>query len=166
MKTYYSNSIGSLIIWSDYVKPKKHPSTGNITYNQSNTKLEGYSQRYIGLYTAFNGDVYVGIVLNRETNKQSSNSWFKFVIENRILTLIDKKGNVDAEFKGATMVPQNYVELLSTDPYAYSTLYGPLNTDDVQTALRLSLKEKQREVQNRYKQHIRENKEVTSEYEE
>lgn len=165
MKTFNSK-IGNLVIWFDYVKPKKNPSTGNITYLQSKDKLDGYSQRYIGLYTAHNGDIYIGVALNRDNEQKQNNNWFRFIIDNRITTLYNNGGNMEPDTKGATMVPPSYRELLVDDPCAYNSIYGALNSDDLESALRISMKGKQREVSNKVREFIRNAEEQASECEE
>lgn len=152
MRTVKSK-VGQIAIWSDFVKPKKNMSTGNINYLQSNTKLEGYSQRYVGLYVAHNNDIYVAVALNRNEEKKPDHpNWFRFIIENRISNMLDNKGNVDPEARGSTMVPMHYKDLVVKDYYAYCTLYGPLDPEYLDMAITANKPPREREIENKLRQ--------------
>lgn len=128
-----STKIGNIIIWSDFVRSKKIPSTGNIVYYQSNTKLEGYGQRYIGILVTHSNDVYVGVALN--SKKDDKGPWYKFIIENRIQNVMSGYG---LEEKGGTMVPIAYLDLLYKDPTAYSSLYGAIEPTMLDIAMAMA----------------------------
>lgn len=161
MKTCKSK-VGQIAIWSDFVKPKKNMATGAINYLQSNTKLEGYSQRYIGLYVAHNNDIYIGVALNKNEEKKPDHpNWFRFIIENRIFNMLTNKGNVDPESRGSTMVPMNYKDLLTKDYYAYSVLYGPLDPEYVEMAINTNHLQRQKDVDHKLRQFTEASREAT-----
>jgi len=116
-----STKIGTIVTWYDYIKSKKNKNTGMISYDQSNTKTDGYSQRYIGIFVAHNNDIYVAVAVNK---KEDNSNWWRYIIENRISSMMQNHGNMGPDDKGCTMVPMAYKELLYKDVSAYSNLYG------------------------------------------
>jgi hypothetical protein len=116
-----NTKVGSIYCWYDFIKPKKNKATNTMTYSQSNTKLENYSQRYIGLFLSHNEEIYVAVAVNK---KGDQGNWWKFIIENRIAKAIRSGGTIYEEDRGITMVPLPYKDLLFKDPHAYINLYG------------------------------------------
>lgn len=133
----FNTRIGALITWSDYIKSKK--INNNLHYYQSNTKMDGYSQRYIGLLLLPNNDIYVAITLN--SKQEDKGVWYKFILENRIRSIMD-----GVEEKAATMVPMPYLDLLYKDPYVYSPLYGPIEPNLLDQAIKMAQLANQQEI--------------------
>jgi hypothetical protein len=120
MKTL-NTKIGTIVTWYDFIRSKKNKNTGNITYDQHNTKTDGYSQRYIGVFVAHNNDIFVAVAVNK---KEDNSNWWRYIIENRISAMTSSRGHMNPEDKGCTMVPMAYKDLLYKDSNAYNNLYG------------------------------------------
>lgn len=117
--------IGQIAVISDYIKVRKNKNTQEISYLQSNTMLEGYTQRFVGIYITNNKDIYVGVAVNSKKDTTNSN-WWEYIIKNRIMTAVSK-GSFTLEDKGVTMVPFAYKDLLYKDPCAYNNLFGMID---------------------------------------
>lgn len=128
-----NTKIGTIFSWYDYTKPKKNKAEGTVTYSQSNTVLDKYNQRYIGLFMDHSDNIYIAVAVNK---KNDSGNWWRFILENRIEKAI-RTGNIDESDKGVTFVPFRYKDLLYTDPYTYNNLYGCIDP----TYLSLAVKE-------------------------
>jgi len=116
-----STKIGTIVTWYDYIRSKKNKNTGTISYDQHNSKTDGYSQRYIGIFVAHNNDIYVAVAVNK---KEDNSNWWRYIIENRITSMLHSHGNMNPEDKGCTMVPMAYKDLLYKDANAFNNLYG------------------------------------------
>lgn len=117
--------IGPIAVISDYIKVRKNKNTQEISYLQSNTPLEGYTQRFVGIYLSTNKEIYVGVAVNSKKDTTNSN-WWEYIIKNRIMTAVSK-GSFTPEDKGITMVPFAYKDLLYKDPCAYDNLFGMID---------------------------------------
>lgn len=120
-----ATKVGTIVVISDYIKAKKNKITGELTYVQSNTPLDGYTQRFVGIYINNHKDIYVGVAVNSKKDTSNSN-WWEYIIKNRIVTSISK-GSFTLEDKGITMVPFAYKDLLYKDPCAYNNLFGMID---------------------------------------
>lgn len=120
-----ATKVGTIVVISDYIKAKKNKITGELTYVQSNTALDGYTQRFVGIYINNHKDIYVGVAVNSKKDTTNSN-WWEYIIKNRIMTSISK-GSFTLEDKGITMVPFAYKDLLYKDPCAYNNLFGMID---------------------------------------
>lgn len=127
-----STKIGNIVVWNDYIRSKKITQLNTVQYLQSNTKLDGYSQRYIGLYMDHNKNIYVAVALNSQ--EEDKGPWYKFILETRIKN--NMSGNIQE--KGITMVPYNYIDLLYKDPMAYNNLYGPIEPNMLDLAIAMA----------------------------
>lgn len=125
--------IGAIFTWYDYIKPRKNKVTNITTYNQSNTKLDKHSQRYVGLFMDHNDNIYVAVAVNK---KNDSGNWWRFIIENRISKVIKNGGNIDERDKGITMVPFRYKDYLFKDAHTYQNLYGLIDPTYLDMAVR------------------------------
>lgn len=129
----FNTRIGTIVTWYDYIKSSKNLRTGLTSYNQSNTKLDGYSQRYIGVYLSHDNKIYISVAVNK---KEDNSNWWKYIIENRIITMFNNGGNVGPDDKGCTMVPMAYKELVYKDYNAFSNLYGIIDPTSLDLALK------------------------------
>ena len=125
--------VGAVCCWYGFIKPKKNKVTNTITYSQSNTKLDNYSQRFVGLYLSHNENIYVAVAVNK---KGDQGNWWKFIIENRIAKAIRNGGNIYEDDRGITMVPMSYKDLLFKDPYTHSNLYGIIDPTYLDMAIK------------------------------
>ena len=134
MEKFNSRVLGSFIVWKDYIK-FTNSSMGDIVYKQSNTKLTGFMDRYIGL-SVVNSNVLISVAVSNSTNKKESDKTAKNVIEQRMISLIKKDYNVDAEDKGVTYVPKELLDMLWKDQYTYKNLYGAIDPTYVNMAVK------------------------------
>jgi hypothetical protein len=153
-----STKIGTIITWYDYIKAKKNINTGITEYSQSNTKLDKYSQRYVGLYLSDNNDIYVAVAVNK---KDDSSNWWRYILENRITTMVKNRGNVNPEDKGCTMVPMSYKDLLFMDVMAYSSLYGMIDPSILDMALKEATSSNEDKI-NAYSARVRQSSKETA----
>lgn len=119
----YNSRIGKIFQWTDYIRSRKDKRTGEIRYDQSTVELPGYNQRYIGAYLSHLGKLYIAVAVNK---KKDSGTWWKYIIENRIQSLIRNGDNMSPKDRGVTVVPITYLELLYKDSFTYNNLYGPI----------------------------------------
>lgn len=143
----YNTRFGKIVQWVDYIKSKKNKNTQETFFEQSNTKLENYSQRYIGVYLSHNNDIYVAVAVDK---KGEGGTWWKYIIENRIQTLMNNANNMSADDKGVTVIPYRYLEYLYTDPYVYSNLYGKIDPTTLGIALRMLKEDLNKEINHAY----------------
>tara|TARA_R110002074_G_scaffold402324_1_gene607139 strand:- start:193207 stop:193665 length:459 start_codon:yes stop_codon:yes gene_type:complete len=128
-----NTKIGTIYSWYDFIKPKKNKVTNTMTYSQSNTKLDNYSQRYVGLFLSHNEEIYVAVAVNK---KGDAGNWWKFIIENRIGKALRNGGTINENDRGITMVPMPYKDLLFKDPHAYTNLYGIIDPTYLDMAIK------------------------------
>lgn len=128
-----NTKIGAIYSWYDFIKPKKNKATNTMSYSQSNTKLDAYSQRYVGLFVSHTNDIYVAVAVNK---KGDQGNWWKFIIENRIAKAIRNGGTINEDDRGITMVPMPYKDLLYKDPYTYINLYGIIDPTFLDMAIK------------------------------
>jgi hypothetical protein len=126
--------LGPIVVISDYIKGKKNKFTGELHYQQSNTPLDGYIQRYVGILLTHTGNIYVSVAVNSKNDNTNSN-WWKYIIENRLSTVINNNGNIGPDDKGVTMVPMSYKEFLYKDSAAYNNIYGAIEPTVLEMAL-------------------------------
>ncbi len=134
MDTHNSRVIGKFVIWKDFIKFSPKPD-GTAAYKQSNTKLPGYLERYIGLSVVSN-NILVSVAVSNSANKKESDKTAKNVIEQRMINLLKKDNNIDADDKGITYVPQEMMDMLWKDSYVYSNLYGMVDPTYVNMAVK------------------------------
>jgi hypothetical protein len=134
MEKFNSRVVGSFIIWKDYIKFNSS-SNGDVSYKQSNTKLTGFMDRYIGL-SMVNSNIIISVAVSNSTNKKESDKTAKNVIEQRMISLLKKDYNIDAEDKGVTYVPKELLDMLWKDPYTYKNLYGAIDPTYVNMAVK------------------------------
>ena len=134
MEKFNSRILGSFIVWKDYIKFNSS-SNGDISYKQSNTKLNGFMDRYIGL-SIVNSNVIISVAVSNTSNKKESDKTAKNVIEQRMISLIKKDYNIDAEDKGVTYVPKELLDMLWKDPYTYKNLYGAIDPTYISMAVK------------------------------
>jgi len=132
-----NTKVGPIYTWYDYIKPKKDKATNTTYYNQSNTKLDNYSQRYIGIHLSHTNMLYIAVAVNK---KGDQGNWWKYILETRITSLI-KKGDVLPKDKGVTLVPLSYKDLLYKDPYAYLNIYGAIEPTYLNMAINEATKQ-------------------------
>lgn len=134
MEKFNSRVVGSFIIWKDYIKFNS-TSNGDVSYKQSNTKLTGFMDRYIGL-SVVNSNIIVSVAVSNSSNRKESDKTAKNVIEQRMISLLKKDYNIDAEDKGVTYVPKELLDMLWKDPYTYKNLYGAIDPTYVNMAVK------------------------------
>lgn len=134
MEKFNSRVLGSFIVWKDYIKFNSS-ANGDISYKQSNTKLNGFMDRYIGL-SIVNSNVLVSVAVSNTSNKKESDKTAKNVIEQRMISLVKKDYNIDAEDKGVTYVPKELLDMLWKDPYTYKNLYGAIDPTYISMAVK------------------------------
>ena len=131
-----NSKVGSIFTWYDFIRPRKDKSTGILTYSQSNTQVDKYSQRYIGLHIDYNDNIYVAVAVNK---KNDPGNWWKFILESRIDKIKRSGGDVGPEDKGVTMVPFRYSDLLYKDQYTYLNLYGAIDSTYLSMAIKSAM---------------------------
>jgi hypothetical protein len=134
MEKFNSRVVGSFIIWKDYIKFNS-TSNGDVSYKQSNTKLTGFMDRYIGL-SVVDSNIIVSVAVSNSSNRKESDKTAKNVIEQRMISLLKKDYNIDAEDKGVTYVPKELLDMLWKDPYTYKNLYGAIDPTYVNMAVK------------------------------
>lgn len=132
-----NTKIGPIYTWYDYIKPRKDKSTNLVFYSQSNTKVDNYSQRYIGVHVTHNNDIYVAVAVNK---KGDQGNWWRYILETRISSLL-RRGDITPKDKGVTMVPLSYKDLLYKDPYAYLNIYGAIEPTYLNMAINEATKQ-------------------------
>ena len=138
VKYLNSNEVGFIVHWNDFILSKfRKDNEGNsiIEYKQSNTKLDGYCSRTIGVARRAGGYV-IAVALSREDLTSKTERSGKGVIVHRIKTLIHNDLSCTAEMKGVTWIPDNYLIMVYNDPAAYNTLYGPIDPTTMKMAIR------------------------------
>ena len=94
MEKFNSRILGSFIVWKDYIKFNSS-SNGDVSYKQSNTKLNGFMDRYIGL-SVVNSNILISVAVSNTSNKKESDKTAKNVVEQRMISIIKKDYNIDA----------------------------------------------------------------------
>lgn len=143
----FNSKFGKLIVWSDFIRTKKDKKTGDTYYEQSNTAIDNYNQRHIGVYLSHTNNVYVAVAVNK---KNDAGNWWKYIIETRILNIINNQNNMTPEDKGVTMVPITYLDLLYEDETVFNNLYGKIDATSLQSAIKQLSTELEKEVDQRY----------------
>lgn len=139
----FNCKFGKIVQWVDYIKTKKDKKTGNIMYSQSNVEIDGYNQRYIGLYISHTNLIYIAVAVNK---KSGTGNWWRYIIENRIQATIASDNNIMPDDKGVTVVPIAYKDFLYKDPYAYNNLYGIIDPTQLDLAIKMLQMEQAREI--------------------
>jgi hypothetical protein len=134
MEKFNSRILGSFIVWKDYIKFNSS-SNGDISYKQSNTKLNGFMDRHIGL-SVVNNNILISVAVSNTSNKKESDKTAKNVVEQRMISIIKKDYNIDAEDKGVTYVPKELLDMLWKDPYTYKNLYGAIDPTYISMAVK------------------------------
>ena len=134
MEKFNSRILGSFIVWKDYIKFNSS-SNGDVSYKQSNTKLNGFMDRYIGL-SVVNSNILISVAVSNTSNKKESDKTAKNVVEQRMISIIKKDYNIDAEDKGVTYVPKELLDMLWKDPYTYKNLYGAIDPTYISMAVK------------------------------
>lgn len=134
MEKFNSRVVGSFIIWKDYIKFSSKID-GEVSYKQSNTKLAGYMDRYIGLSISKN-NIIISVAVSNSANRKESDKTARNVIEQRMISLVNKDYNVDSEDKGVTYVPKEMLDMLWKDPHTYKNLYGAIDPTYVNMAVK------------------------------
>ena len=134
MEKFNSRVLGSFVIWKDHIKFSNKPD-GDISYRQSNTKLSGYLDRYIGL-SVLDGNILLSVAVSNNLNKKETDKTAKNVIEQRLITLLKKDYNIEVGDKGVTYVPKDMLDMLWKDPYTYNNLYGLIDPTYVNMAIK------------------------------
>ena len=134
MEKFNSRVVGSFVVWKDYIKFNSN-GNGEVSYKQSNTKLSGFMDRYIGL-SVVKSNIIVSVAVSNSTNKKESDKTAKNVIEQRMSSLIHKDYNIDPEDKGVTYVPKELLDMLWKDSYTYRNLYGAIDPTYVSMAVK------------------------------
>ena len=137
MKRIKTKKVGSIYTWHDFTKSRRDPSSNLITHSQSNTKLNNFNQRYIGLHLSHDNNIYVAVAVNR---KKEQGNWWKFIIESRIHNVIRNGNNIGPDDRGVTMVPMAYKDALYKDPFTYTNLYGIIDPTYLDMALSEAVK--------------------------
>ncbi len=132
--------------------------TGMTEYAQSNTKLDKYSQRYVGLFLTHNNDIYVAVAVNK---KDDNSNWWRYILENRIDIMLKNGGTVGPEDKGCTMVPMPYKDLLFKDPMAYSAIYGMVDPTILDMALKEAISSNEERINAHTERHKAAGKQIT-----
>lgn len=143
----YNTRFGKIVQWVDFIKSKKNKNTQETYFEQSNTKLDNYSQRFIGLYLSHNNDIYVAVAVDK---KGEGGTWWKYIIENRIQNIMNNGNSMLPEDKGVTFVPLKYKDYLYNDPFVYSNLYGKIDPTTLDLAIRILQDELFKEINNTY----------------
>lgn len=146
----YNSKFGKLIQWSDYIRTKKDTKTGETYYLQSNVKIDNYNQRYIGLYLSHSNKVYIAVAVNK---KNDSGNWWKYIVENRIMSVINNGDNMTPDDRGVTMVPYDYIDLLYKDEAVFNNLYGKIDPTTLELAIKELKAEQEREIEARWNEH-------------
>jgi len=128
--------VGSVIFWTDYVKSEYRRSDGEITYKQSNTPMQDYCARTIGLCRRASGWI-VSVAMSKDTPSQKTEKSGKGVVTHRIRNLIENDLSTTPEDKGITWVPYSWRDLLVNDKHAYSGIYGPLDPTSLKMAVKM-----------------------------
>lgn len=137
MKKIRIPDIGEVIYWNDFVKFKasKNP-TEETVYKQSNTKVDTYHPRTIGLYKSEDW-YYVAVSTSNKPTSAIPVKIAKGMINSRLREVIKNDRNIEVSNFGCTTVPASYLDLLWKDSAAYNYLYGPLDPTMLDMAVKL-----------------------------
>lgn len=128
MKRLYVDNVGEVTYWNDFIQSKYYKKDGEsyTEYKQSNTKLDGYCYRTIGISRKTNGYV-IAVALSKDELTPKTEKSGKGVVIHRIKSLINKGLSTTIDDKGITWVPVNYLDLLYNDPATYNNIFGPID---------------------------------------
>lgn len=115
--------LGNVVYWTDYVQVTKDEE-GELVFNQSNTPLEGFHPRMVGL-TFKDKKWYVAVALSPGGDTLPRTG--RGVINSRIREVIKNDDNITPTMRGVTMVPESYFDYLYKDKYATNNIYGMLD---------------------------------------
>lgn len=139
MKKLVSGETGPVIYWHDYISSKYKKNAEDepvVEYRQSNTELDGYSSRTVGVaYRA--GGYIVSVALSKEDFTAKTEKSGRGVIVHRIKQLIANGLTTGPKDKGITWVPTSYLNLLYTDKAAYDNLFGPIDPTTLKMAINM-----------------------------
>lgn len=137
MKKLTTGETGPIIYWHDFINSKyrRLADGDSVTeYKQSNTKLDGYCSRTVGI--AYRADGYVlSVALSKEDLTAKTEKSGRGVVVHRIKSLISNGLNTGPEDKGVTWIPMSYLHLLYTDKAAYDNLFGPIDPTSLKMAI-------------------------------
>ena len=125
MEKFNSKVLGPFIIWKDFIK-FNNGGNGEVSYKQSNTKLAGFMDRYIGL-SIIKNNILISVAVSNGSNKKESDKTARNVIEQRMISLVNKEYNIDPEDRGITYVPKEMLDMLWKDPYTFKNLFGAVD---------------------------------------
>ena len=134
MEKYNSRVLGFFVIWKDYVRFSLR-SDGEQTFKQSNTKMEGYIDRHIGL-SVVDSKVLISVAVSNASNKKENSRTAKNVIEQRMINIINKDYNIDPGDRGVTYLPKELIDMLWKDPYTYNNLFGSVDPTYIGMAIK------------------------------
>jgi hypothetical protein len=146
----YDTRFGKVIHWIDFIKSKKNKSTHETFFDQSNTSLDGYSQRHIAIHLSHNNYVYVAVAIDNKAKADSNKNWWKFIVNSRIQNLINNNNNMSEDDKGVTVVPIKYLDLLYKDSFVYSNLYGRIDPTMLDMVIKQLMQEQDKNIDQEY----------------
>lgn len=116
--------LGKVVLFKDFVK-RVNDNLGNITYKQSNSCLNGYYPRTVGI-CKYQGNILVAVAIDSTNNNKSNDRAARFVIKNRLEKILANDWDILPEEDGYTYVPEEYRSLLWDDPYTFKNLHGAI----------------------------------------
>ena len=145
MNKYRLRNIGPMVYWKDYVKITTD-ELGEPVYHQSNTPLDGFYERVIGLVLVtnkFNSNYsgkhyYVAVAADngKQNKKKKNKNLTRIIVKNRIVNAIEQhKGEITPHMKGITVVPESYIDYLYKDKHVTDNLYGHLDPTLLEMAM-------------------------------
>lgn len=136
MKKLHVDGIGEVVYWNDFILSRFYKKDGEPIndFKQSNTKLDGYCYRTIGVTNRAGGYI-ISVALSKEELTAKTEKSGKGVVVHRIKKLINQGLSATIEDKGVTWVPHSYVGLLYNDPVAYNNIFGPIDVMSIKMAI-------------------------------
>ena len=136
MKKITIKDIGKVMYWTDHIKMSRGEE-GEAYYDQSNTALEGYHNRIIGITKCRKTKNYIiAVALSQERKNQNKSARSgRGVVNTRLRKAISLEGSIGPEDKGVTSVPKEYLDFLYKDYATFNNLYGPADPTMLDMAL-------------------------------
>lgn len=122
MERFNDKILGDVVLYKDFIKKSGFDDHGRPTYKQSNTKLQGYGSRTVGI-CKFNNKYMVAVAINYNPAKDDEKV-VKYTIKQRLHTILQNDFDILPQDDGFTYVPQEWSSLLWKDPDTYSILHG------------------------------------------
>lgn len=127
MEILKDNKLQKFILYKDFIR-KSFDKEGNPVYKQSNTRLQGYIPRCVGVALVDNKVLVASTIDYKDKNNDKV---ARTMIRNRLAQILDTDYNIvddsNQVIPNITYVPTEFLDLLWKDQYTYNNIGGMID---------------------------------------